>query len=498
MRATNYVNHNKMVDIFLTKKQKHKLSKWVYSVNDNSITTKIFNPFWDWLVTFFPQNVAPNIISLTGLLCIFYAYYLTFNFLTIYPKLIAFIAFLLVFVYMNLDAIDGKHARRIGNSTPLGELFDHSCDNIGVIFMVLTLCYIIGIKSMYVQRYIVQTAQLIFLYFHIKAYEEKIVKFGLLTGPGECIIIYMCAILGEIFYGYNWTSNIIAYLSSLFGLTQLEFGYLFVTKIYHAVYIFILITIIGLSGFKHYSTRNGLFISLFIRLIPSILIHYGLLNNSEVNTFTIISHGLIMSIISGDIIVAKMANRQLHPLIPILTIISLFDNFLCIAACVLYYFAILTEISHYLRIPLFSVQRNVYCNGVYDLLHEAHMNLFEKASSYGNKLIVGVHNDTDVESYKRKPVRTHEERCILAQKCKFVDEIIPNAPLIITKEFIKKYNIHVVVCSSEYDSQDDKYYQAARELKILHVLPRMKGVSTSNIIKRVKDRNDVDLESKQN
>jgi phosphatidylglycerophosphate synthase len=32
--------------------------------------------------------------------------------------------------YQNLDALDGKQARRTGNSTPLGELFDHGCDAI--------------------------------------------------------------------------------------------------------------------------------------------------------------------------------------------------------------------------------------------------------------------------------------------------------------------------------------------------------------------------------
>ena len=33
-----------------------------------------------------------------------------------------------IFAYQTLDAIDGKQARRTGNSTPLGQLFDHGCD----------------------------------------------------------------------------------------------------------------------------------------------------------------------------------------------------------------------------------------------------------------------------------------------------------------------------------------------------------------------------------
>jgi choline/ethanolamine phosphotransferase len=34
-----------------------------------------------------------------------------------------------LFIYQTLDAIDGKQARRTGNSNALGELFDHGCDS---------------------------------------------------------------------------------------------------------------------------------------------------------------------------------------------------------------------------------------------------------------------------------------------------------------------------------------------------------------------------------
>ena len=35
-----------------------------------------------------------------------------------------------MFIYQTLDAIDGKQARRTGNSNALGELFDHGCDSL--------------------------------------------------------------------------------------------------------------------------------------------------------------------------------------------------------------------------------------------------------------------------------------------------------------------------------------------------------------------------------
>jgi ethanolaminephosphotransferase len=36
------------------------------------------------------------------------------------------------FLYRMLDELDGKQARRTGNSSPLGLLFDHGCDSFSV------------------------------------------------------------------------------------------------------------------------------------------------------------------------------------------------------------------------------------------------------------------------------------------------------------------------------------------------------------------------------
>jgi glycerol-3-phosphate cytidylyltransferase-like family protein len=55
----------------------------------------------------------------------------------------------------------------------------------------------------------------------------------------------------------------------------------------------------------------------------------------------------------------------------------------------------------------------------------------------------------------------------------------------LSKEFLEKWNIHVVCCSPEYDKEGDHYYKVPRELGMIRVLPRTEGVSTSDLIKRV-------------
>ena len=42
-----------------------------------------------------------------------------------------------------------------------------------------------------------------------------------------------------------------------------------------------------------------------------------------------------------------------------------------------------------------------YTYGVYDLFHVGHVNLFKRIKSNCDKLIVGIHNDDQVKTYKK-------------------------------------------------------------------------------------------------
>jgi len=82
---------------------------------------------------------------------------------------------------------------------------------------------------------------------------------------------------------------------------------------------------------------------------------------------------------------------------------------------------------------------NIYTDMCADLFHYGHVNLLKNAKQLvgdmGN-LIVGIHSDKTIESYKRKPIMTMEERIAVVEACKFVDRVIPDAPLVITEDYI--------------------------------------------------------------
>ncbi len=190
-------------------------------------------------------------------------------------------------------------------------------------------------------------------------------------------------------------------------------------------------------------------------------------------------------------VISRMANRELHPWVTIMTMVSMVSNFGIYVMVAFYYTTIIVEISKFTKLPLLTNHINVYVDGIYDMCHIGHMKAFRNAQKFGTRLFVGVCSDEDATPYKRVPIMTTDERCNIVGACKFVDKVIPNAPCekgSLNEAFLKKHNIHIVAHGEEYDRDDDEYYAIPRKLGMCRILPRTKGMSTSELIKRIQDR----------
>jgi len=130
---------------------------------------------------------------------------------------------------------------------------------------------------------------------------------------------------------------------------------------------------------------------------------------------------------------------------------------------------------------------NVYVNIIGDLFHYGHILFFTEALKNGDNLIVGLLNDNDSQLIKRKPIMTLTERTNIISSCKLVNKVIPNTQLKITNEFLEKHNIHIV-CDSEDVEKDYliDFYKIPIEKGIFRSTKKYDGISTSDIIKRVK------------
>lgn len=131
----------------------------------------------------------------------------------------------------------------------------------------------------------------------------------------------------------------------------------------------------------------------------------------------------------------------------------------------------------------------VYADIVGDLFHMGHVEFFKNAKALGDYLIIGVLSDETVASYKRVPILTTEERAAVIQACKYVDEVIIDPPLRTTKEWLQEHQIDVVVHGDDFNPAlllDQ--YGAPIEMGIFKVVPYTKGISSTDIINRIKER----------
>ncbi|SNX82428.1 related to EPT1 - sn-1,2-diacylglycerol ethanolamine- and cholinephosphotransferase [Melanopsichium pennsylvanicum] len=256
---------------YIPKSRVDNLHLYKYSGTDKSLVSKhILGPYWNWLVTLFPTSVAPNTITLSGLVLVF------FNFLTLayvdpglecatqlkldpiahthalnnaFPKdasllpvnplfsnfaipgAVAKIDFapkpdtvgrclppwifytwaLCLFAYQSLDAIDGKQARRTGMAGPLGELFDHGCDALNTTLECVLCCAALNLgRSVWAPASLIATLA----NFYLTTWEEfhtGTLFLSAFSGPVEGIlmIVFIYALTGFVGGPLFWDRGIL-------------------------------------------------------------------------------------------------------------------------------------------------------------------------------------------------------------------------------------------------------------------------------------------------
>ena len=135
-----------------------------------------------------------------------------------------------------------------------------------------------------------------------------------------------------------------------------------------------------------------------------------------------------------------------------------------------------------------TATRVVYVDMVGDLFHAGHVSFLSKVKSLypDSKIYVGLMADDQAASYKRRPILTITERSIIVAACRFVDQVFLDAPMPITREFIERNNIDLVVHGDDISEQASQYwYRDPIEMGIYKEIPYTKGISTSEIISRL-------------
>ena len=127
----------------------------------------------------------------------------------------------------------------------------------------------------------------------------------------------------------------------------------------------------------------------------------------------------------------------------------------------------------------------VFTNGCFDLLHKGHKDLLNKASSYGDILIVGMNSDRSVKSIKGKdrPIENEVARADKLSKLGCVDHVIifdSKTP----EKIIKIISPDILVKGGDYDlSNIIGSHFVIKNGGCVKIVPLTPGYSTTSIIK---------------
>lgn len=131
----------------------------------------------------------------------------------------------------------------------------------------------------------------------------------------------------------------------------------------------------------------------------------------------------------------------------------------------------------------------IYADGVFDLFHLGHMKQLEQAKkAFPNvELVCGI--PSDIETHKRKglTVLTDQQRLETLKHCRWVDEVVSNAPWSVTPQFLREHRIDYVAHDDlPYASTDsDDIYKPIKEEGKFLTTQRTLGISTSDIITKI-------------
>ncbi|XP_076630437.1 choline/ethanolaminephosphotransferase 1 bbc isoform X4 [Colletes latitarsis] len=193
--------------------QLKRLSEHKYNCTTNSLLDGLLQPWWDWLVSKVPLWLAPNLITVLGLivniLTTLVLVYYSPDARTEAPRWACFLCALGLFIYQSLDAIDGKQARRTGTSTPLGELFDHGCDSLSTVFVALSACIAVQLGYyptwMFFQCFCAMT---LFYCAHWQTYVSGTLRFGKIDVTEAQFTIITIHLISAIFGPKAWMIEI--------------------------------------------------------------------------------------------------------------------------------------------------------------------------------------------------------------------------------------------------------------------------------------------------
>ncbi|MFB4164927.1 glycerol-3-phosphate cytidylyltransferase [Alteribacillus sp. JSM 102045] len=125
--------------------------------------------------------------------------------------------------------------------------------------------------------------------------------------------------------------------------------------------------------------------------------------------------------------------------------------------------------------------KKVITYGTFDLLHWGHINILKRAKALGDYLIVAISTDEFNALKNKKAYYSYEQRKMILEAVRYVDEVIPEEKWEQKVEDILDYNVDTLVMGDDWKGKFD-YLKPYCEVIYL---PRTANISTTKIKKEL-------------
>ncbi|XP_060934426.1 cholinephosphotransferase 1 [Limanda limanda] len=303
----------------LSAAQLKRLEEHQYSAAGRSLVEPPCQVYWNWLVEQTPTWVAPNTLTIVGLMVNIVSTVVLVYYCPTATEEAPCWAFLLsalgLFIYQSLDAIDGKQARRTNSSSPLGELFDHGCDAVSTVFVAIGTCISCGIGRfpdwMFFCGFI---GMFMFFCAHWQTYVSGTLRFGLVDVTEvqfSIMIMYVMSAFGGVGL-WQTTLPIIGVQLYVFPIVGIIGGALY--SCYNYFYV-ILNGGVGKNG-STVADTSVLSPGLHIGLILTVAFMIFKMSSSRLfenhPCLYLLAFGMVIAKISNKLVVAHMTKSELH------------------------------------------------------------------------------------------------------------------------------------------------------------------------------------------
>lgn len=130
--------------------------------------------------------------------------------------------------------------------------------------------------------------------------------------------------------------------------------------------------------------------------------------------------------------------------------------------------------------------KKVITYGTFDILHYGHINLLKRAKELGDYLIVGLSTDEFNVIKGKKSFFPYEQRKLLLDSLKFVDEVIPEYDWHQKIDDILTHQVDIFVMGDDWEGKFDflkKYCEVI-------YLSRTPKISTTQLKEKLKDNHE--------